>query len=119
MFYKDLVYKYHDACLLEISLGPRQEATLTFDLYPIFYPEKPRIAVRLGGIFDFDAVTKYFHNIQNEPCEPDSYLVRCDAFQMEEGKVSKENDLHLLLEVEIFGKICIHCKNVSEIILQS
>lgn len=51
---KPFTYDYHDAELLDTAIGPRSETALTFDLYPVFYPDKPQVAVRLAGIFNFE-----------------------------------------------------------------
>jgi hypothetical protein len=113
-----LQYEYHDAELLDVSIGPRHETTLTFDLYPIFYPDKPRVAVHLGGIFNFDSVTRYVGVIRQDSIDADSYKARCDTFQMDEKRPSKENDMHVFLELSPYGSIRIHCRHVSETRIQ-
>lgn len=109
-----LQYNYHDACLVELSYGPRREASFVFDLYPIFYPDRPRIVLRFGGIFNHDSVARYVASIRDDTRDPDAYLGRCNIVQFDTIKRSSADNIYVFLDLEHYGHICIHSRNVSE-----
>lgn len=111
-------YQYHDAELLDISLGPRRETTLTFDLYPVYYPDQPRVAVRFEGVFNLESVIKFLETVRNDFHQPDVYMARCGTLHLDDKTPSKENDVYVFLELSPHGHIRIHCQHAEETLLQ-
>ena len=113
----EIVYNLHDSSIVSISTGPRKEASIIIDLYSIYYPEKPRIVLRFGGVFNFDKIKTYFEDIIAEA--DDEYIgCRIDDFQYDTRKESKENDLWLFLETDWSGPIRIHCSKISMTVIE-
>lgn len=111
MSHPKLEYRFHDSCLRDILIGPRREVTLTIDLYPIDYPEKPTVRVRFGGIFDFEKVEAFFSNLYE--AEQNGYLDRIDALDYVPEKRSRDGDLHLFVRFDRAGSLRIHCRHLS------
>jgi hypothetical protein len=109
-----LSHNYHDANLLEIRIGPRKECILTFVLCPCLNPNNPRVAVRFGGVFNFDSISHFLQRIESENRPINAYLAQCDSLHFDEKRISKVGDNFLLLRLDKFGAIEIHCKNISE-----
>ena len=84
----EVEYELHHSTIVAVSTGPRREVSVTIDLYPIFYPNKPRVRLRFGGIENFEAVQRYVDKIRQEA--DDDYIgCRIDAFHYDTKKESK------------------------------
>ena len=114
-FVISLKYEYHDANLVSASFGPRREASFVFDLYPIFYRDKPTVALRFGGIFNDQSVAAFVAAINADPKDDDdAYHARCNIVQLDAKKPSKGGDVYVFLDLDHCGQIRIHCQHVSE-----
>jgi hypothetical protein len=98
----DIEYELHDSTIVAVSTGPRREVSVTIDLYPIFYANKPRVQLRFGGIENFDAVQRYI-----------------DKLHYDTEKESKSGDYWFFFQTDWCGPIRIHCSSMSVTELQS
>ena len=110
-----LEYEYHDANLVSVSYSPRHEASLVFDLYPIFYADKPTVTLRFGGIFNHESTAKFVASVNDDAHDPDCYLTRCNVIQIDTKKPSKDGDIFVFVDLDHYGQIRIHCQNLSEL----
>ena len=114
-----LKYQYHDAMLESVELGSDQQVTLIISLYPIFYPEKTRVSVRLNEIFNFTSFSKYLSPICAEKYEDptDPFLGTCESLQIDSKFPSSEGSLYFFIKISGFGSFRPHCKGMSETLL--
>jgi len=114
----EIEYDLHDSAIVAVSTGPRREVAFTIDLYPIFYPHRPRVRLRFGGIANYDAVRRYVSQIKAEA--DDEYIgCRIDCFQYDTKKESRDNDYWFFLQTDWCGPVRIHCSNMSITELQN
>lgn len=108
----DIAYQLHDSVIVSVSTGPRREAALVIDLYPIFYPDKLRIELRLAGIRNYEKVQSYLQQIQKDA---DSEYIGCriDSFSYDAKKESKDSDCWFFLETSWNGPMQIHCSKMT------
>lgn len=107
-------YEYHDADLVSVSFGPRHECSFTFDLYSIYYPDTPTVALRFGGVYNHDSVQRFVGAINDDQHDPNSYLTRCNTIHLDTMKVSRDGDMYVFIDLSYYGAIRIHCQHVSE-----
>lgn len=114
-----LSYQYHDALLEQVEFGPGQGVALSFALYPVFYPDAPRVAVRLGGIFNFSAFQRYLAPICTQEADSDDLALGvCETFQVDTKQPSAEKSCYLFIRIQHFGHFRIHCERVTEMLLK-
>ena len=114
----EVEYELHDSTIVAVSTGPRREVSVTIDLYPIFYPNKPRVRLRFGGIENFEAVQRYVDKIRQEA--DDEYIgCRIDAFHYDTKKESKFRDYWFFFQTDWCGPVRIHCSKMSMTELRS
>ena len=107
-----IIYDLHDSVIVAVSTGPRREVTFVVDLSPIFYPDKPRILLRFGGIVNYENVCAYVKAIATEA--EHAYLgCRIDTFQYDLKKVSRAHGYWFLLETDWGGPLRIHCAKMA------
>ena len=109
----DLKYEFHDSNIASVQIGPRREATLVIDLYPIFYPDRTTVRVRFGGIFNFEKVKACLDAVEREKDDPDAYLARIESLQFDTKKRSSSDDLYLYLKLDFQDGFRIHCQHLS------
>lgn len=114
----DIEYELHDSTIVAVSTGPRREVSVTIDLYPVFYANKPRVQLRFGGIENFDTVHRYVNKLRQE--SNDDYIgCRIDAFHYDTKKESKSQDYWFFFQTDWCGPLRIHCSSMSMTELQS
>jgi translation elongation factor P/translation initiation factor 5A len=86
-------------------------------MYPIFYAQKPSVALRFGGIFNHESTARFVSSINDDTHDPDSYLDRCNIIQLDTRKLSKDGDIYVFLDLAYYRKIRIHCQHLSETML--
>jgi len=106
-------FELHDATIVAVSTGPRREVALTIDMYPIVYPNKPRIQLRFGGIVNYEAVQQYMEKLQSERSDDDYLGCRIGGFQYDTKQESNAGDYWFFLETDWYGPLRIHCTNMS------
>lgn len=111
----EIIYDLHDSVIVSVSTGPHHEVALVIDLYPIFYPDKPRIILRFGDIFNYEKVRKYFDRIVAEADKDEEYYIGCriDSFQFDTQKTSRVNNCWFFIETAWCGKLRIHCSKMT------
>jgi hypothetical protein len=112
-----LRYKYHDANLVLASFGPRREASLVLALCPIICPERPAVTLRFGGLFNDGATARYVAAINAEPVDENAYLSRCNTIQIDANRPSRDGSIYVLVDLEYFGQLHVHCQHLSEVIV--
>jgi hypothetical protein len=66
----DLKYDYYDAHIVDLEIGPRREVSLTMLIH---IPDSRHwvgyetVAVRFGGIVNFEPVKKFFDDLSRSP----------------------------------------------------
>lgn len=115
----EVEYELHDSTIVSVSSGPRHEVSVTIDLYPIFYPNKPRIQLRFGGIENFATVQRYVESIRQEADDDEYNGCRIDAFHYDTKKESKAGDYWFYFQTDWCGPVRIHCSKMSMMELQS
>ncbi|RME44853.1 MAG: hypothetical protein D6795_17335, partial [Deltaproteobacteria bacterium] len=106
----EIKYTLHDSTLVAVSTGPRREVVFTIDLYPIFYPTRPRIRLRFGGIKNFDTVKRYVDEIRERHVGNG-----IDNFYMKK----KSDGYWFFLDIDWFGLLRIHCSRMTMIEVES
>ena len=108
----DIAYQLHDSVIASVSTGPRREAALVIDLYPIFYPDKPRIELRFSGILNHEKVQSYVQKIEKD-ADGEYIGCRIDSFSYDVKKESKDSDYWFFLETSWNGPMWIHCSKMT------
>lgn len=109
----ELNYDFHDANLLyAVTNADERSVILSFDLYPLFYRDNPRVRIALRELFNFGKVSRYFDRVKAES-DDEQISSRCNCFQFDSKKNSKAGDLYLFLDLEAFAQIRIHCKELK------
>jgi len=111
----ELEYDFYGAVLVSILFGSRREMTLTFELWPrvgkqlsasFRQGEGVDIAVRFGGVHNFEDVKAYWESWRQNPSL--HYLRYCD------GKHSKPGSLFFEVEFDRTDDYTvIHCQNIT------
>jgi len=111
----ELEYDFYGAVLVSILFGSRREMTLTFELWPrvgkqlsasFRQGEGVDIAVRFGGVHNFEDVKAYWESWRQNPSL--HYLRYCD------GKHSKPGSLFFEIEFDrTDDHIMIHCQHIT------
>jgi len=108
----EITHELHDSAIASVSTGPGQEASFLVDLYPVFYPDRPQIVLRFGGILNYEKVQQYVRRMETEA--DDDYIgCRIDCFQYDTKKPSKTNDYWFFLETDWCGPVRIHCSEMT------
>lgn len=109
----DLQHNFHDASLRQVSLGPRREVTLVCKLDLCFNSNaSPVMAVRFGGIANYDEVSAFFHPVASTEAGHD-YIARVDRLDYDEMDGLTSGELRFRLELDGIGVVKIHCRNVT------
>ncbi len=107
----EISYDLHDSVIVAVSTGPEQEVSFVIDLYPIFYPDKPRIVLRFDGILNYEKVRNYVKQIEAEADDDIGCGIHC--FQYDSKKKSKAGDYWFFLETAWLGPVRIHCSQMT------
>ena len=109
----DIEYNLHDSLITAVLIGPRQEMTISIDLYPIYYPGDRKVKLRFGGIVNFDTVSRFAEKMRSELEEDKESAWRIDGFQYDTKVPSSSDNLYFFLQVEVLGGIRIHCSKMT------
>lgn len=109
----EITYQLHDSSIVAVASGPRQEVAFVIDLYPIFYPTKPRIVLRFGGILNFESVQRFVANVEADADDSKYIGCRIESFQYDTKRDSKSDDYWFFLEVAGSNSMRIHCSKMT------
>ncbi len=104
-----LAFDFHDAVITHVPHASPQLLSMYVELYPIMYPDKPRVELAFGHLFNPIKVIKLVNALQDE-AEEDWIGCRIDAFHYDTKKAATENNLWFFLAVDGFDGIRIHCR---------
>jgi hypothetical protein len=104
----ELEYNYHDASIVEFSVGPRNELRLEIALDPV-WNSSPSVVLRFGAIANLSEVTAYLELIPPRAA-PDAYLARIERLEYTSAKPPR-----LALHLEGAGVLEIESAKVSEL----
>lgn len=113
----ELEYDYHDSICGLCKMIDEKSIQLQFDLYPVFYPEKPVVIMNLYGIINIESAQKYFSSKfqDEEQLNSDNYTYfgRVDSIQYDSKMKSKPGDLFILFDIDPYGHFAVHCKAIE------
>ena len=114
MIVPDIPFDFHDSTIVSISIGPGREVAFSIDLYPIFYPPKPRVTVHCNGIKNYEVIERYAKRIIDEA--DDQYIgCRINVINYDTKRVSRKNDYWIFLDTEWLVIMVPHGQSVSTI----
>jgi hypothetical protein len=105
--------EFHDSALTRIELTT-DALELEFDLYSIYYPGEPTVAVAVHDIYNLVSVRRFVASLHHHWADDQAdgpFFGRVDRFGLDEVKVSTPDHRWLFLGVDD-ETVRIHAKNV-------
>lgn len=105
-----IAYNLHDSVLASTTLEKEDRLVLDIELYPIYYPEEPRIQLILSGICNQKEVAAFYSEVMALASKEGRLGYRIDEFKYTEDSSFKENQESLYLAVDHLPPLVIQCK---------
>ncbi len=112
MIHKDLPFDFHDATVISCEMEKIDRMKLVVMLYPIFYPSHVNLELTFSGIVNFQEVKALVENLNRNGHESNWIGRGIDALNYHRERTSKDLDQHLVLELDGYKKMNIHCKKL-------
>jgi len=109
----EIKYNLHDSLITDLFITPGGEMTLSVKLYPIYYPGDRKTTLCLGGILNFEKVSKFAEKMLSGLKEDREFAWRIDGFAYDTKKPSSSGNLYFFLQVDHMGGIRIHCTRMT------
>jgi hypothetical protein len=112
MYLPEFRFNFHDALLCEIVLGPRYDVTMIIQLDPVWNVGSKHVRLHFSKIENHNVVSSFCETIKQVDGE-DELSVTIDRLEYDPQTKSKANDLHLLVSLDGYGDIQIHCGRLT------
>ncbi|MFD2562905.1 hypothetical protein [Aquimarina rubra] len=112
MLKKELDYNFHDAIVVSCEMEKEDRLSLVVMLYEVFYLNKGYLKITFSGIFNSGKVNEFIYQLDKDAVEPNWNGTRIDNLNYHTKKISKDLDQNLVLNLDGYQPINIHCKKL-------
>ncbi|MDB3887382.1 hypothetical protein N9344_00350 [bacterium] len=112
MIKKEFGYNFHDSVVVSCEMEKLDRLILVVILYEIFYPTKEYLKLTISGIFNFEKVSELVDELNKDSHKLNRNGTRIDSLNYNADKISKDLDLNLLLSLDGYKQMNIHCKKL-------
>jgi len=112
MIRKELEYIFHDSVIVSCEMEVFNRLKIEVMLYEIFYPTKGNLKLTFSGIFNFEKVKAYIDELNQDSIAPNWNGSRIDNLNYNTKKISKDLDLNLILNLDGYKSLTIHCEKL-------
>jgi hypothetical protein len=113
MIRKELEYNFHDSVVISCKMENVDRLNIEVMLYELFYPTKDNLKLTFSGIFNVEKVKTYMDELNRDSLEPNWNGTRINNLNFNNKKISKDLDLNLILNLDGYKPLGIHCKKLT------
>lgn len=117
MITETLTPNFHDAVIVSCAMEKHDRLEMVVWNYDLHDATTEYLAVTFSGIFNATEVGELINKVSNNPATPDRNGTRIDNLSYDPQNVSKTRSLYLLLELDGYEQIVIHCKKLRIVVL--
>ncbi|EKR66340.1 MULTISPECIES: hypothetical protein [Leptospira] len=114
-----LKYNYHDSNADFANFLNDRSVEIIFKLYEVFYPDKPKLILRIREIWNIQKFLKYPNleerNLKKSSFRKHSLIGRIDRIQFDTKRKSERKNVFLYWNLDSIGSFRIHCKSIEEL----
>ncbi|MEM9835790.1 MAG: hypothetical protein AAF828_04780 [Bacteroidota bacterium] len=112
MLHKKLNYSFHDATLISAEMEKEDRLLIHLRLDGMTYPDHDPLSLTFSGILNAGEVKDYFRAIESYAHQPGWHGTRIDDLDYAPDRISKTLDLYLILALDGYPPLVIHCKKL-------
>ncbi len=112
MIKKELEYNFHDSVVVSCNMEKSDRMKMEVMLYDFSSQTKNYVSLTFSGIFNSEKVNAHIEELTTNSFEPTWNGTRIDDLSYHREKVSKERDQTLVLSVDGYEPLAIHCKKL-------
>ncbi len=111
----DLKYDYHDAVLTNIKQVSDNSIEISIDLFPVIYPEKPRVKIRFYDIYNIKKFSKIINEMTDfDNLKEDKYIgYNIQILSYDRIKENIEDHVYVYIKIAFVGHVTVHSKRIE------